>query len=222
MTHHLFAALDQEWQHINRSPASRQRLATWTKTEPALAGYATVHDVIARCHHRDDPERSDQVLAALARLSPTDAEAARLLLQALAPALKNIARAYRWLGGDEADAAVIAAAWERIRTYPATRPQRIAANITYDVRKQLAKQAHRANNEATAIDQLTVSSPEPTPEEQRLRQLNDAVRRATLTPEEATLIASTRIGESSLGRTWAGTKLRAERDRAEARLEGRR
>jgi len=222
MADHLFAALDREWNRIARSPAATRRLRQWATAEVALAGFTNVGEVIERCQRRDDPQCSDTILAALARLAPTDTDAARVVLQAVIPALTNIARAYRWLGPDEADAAVIVAAWERIRTYPTSRPQRIAANITFDVRKQLARSARRHANELAAIEHLPLSSPEPSPEDDALRQLNRAVQLGRLTPADASLIASTRIAGHPLGHTPIGARQRRTRDRAEDRLEGRR
>ena len=125
-------ALDNEWRRIAASDEARRALPGWAKAYPALGGASDVSDLLRR---RRDPREAGRILAALAYLAPTDALAARALLQALLPGLVCLAAT---AGPDDADAIeeVIALAWERIRTYPPTRAGSVAANVLWDVRKQ--------------------------------------------------------------------------------------
>jgi len=140
-------ALDREWRvEHEHSAAGAAAVTRWSDREPDLYGLADLGDALD-CRH--DPDRGPAVLAALARLAPTEELAARTLLQALLPGLVHMALR-RFADDPDAVEDITAVAWERIRTYPATRPGSVAANVIVDVRKRY--QAQR-----------TVSSPEKFP-----------------------------------------------------------
>lgn len=126
-------ALDREWEtDYEHSCAGRRALRSWCLTEPALRGLGDLGDVLEARRSR---ERSGQILAALARLAPSERTAARTLLQALLPGLVDLAlRQF----GDDADAfeELTALAWERICTYPPNRRGGVAGNVLLDVRKR--------------------------------------------------------------------------------------
>ncbi len=138
-------ALDKEWDQMARSEAADEAARDWGEVEPALAGLSCVQDVLDR---RLDPKAAPGVMAALARLAPTDRIAARTLLQALLPGLACLTQD---IGGGDADALdhVVALAWERIRTYPPGRPGSVPGRVLYDVRKtrspRLGRQARRSS-----------------------------------------------------------------------------
>jgi hypothetical protein len=130
-------ALDQDWRaHHEHSPAGAAALARWCEHEPDLCGLADLGEVLA-C--RRDELRGPAVLAALARLAPTEALAARTLFQALLPGLVHMARR-RFRDDPDAFEELTAIAWERIRTYPPHRPGAVAANVIVDVRKRYRAQ----------------------------------------------------------------------------------
>jgi len=147
-------ALDREWRADHEhSTAGAAALARWRKREPDLHGLADLGEVLA-C--RRDDERGPAVLAALARLAPSEQLAARTLLQALLPGLVHMARR-RFADDPDAFEEVTAIAWDRIRTYPPRRPGAVAANVIVDVRKRY--QAQRA----ATVEQLPASGSEPSP-----------------------------------------------------------
>lgn len=62
------------------------------------------------------------------------------------PGAKNLTCGYLWAhaDADESAAAVVAAMWERIRTYPCERrPAKVAANIQLDTRQRISRGAAR-------------------------------------------------------------------------------
>ena len=142
----VFDRFDADFDALVTSTAGRDALDRWS-TDPALAS-SSLHDLVARIWAAP-MEEADRRLAALARLAPDDVAAARTLLQALRPGLRTLGVRLGFGRPDDATFdAVIAAAWERIRTYPATRPERIAANVLLDVRKAICAERRRAADEA--------------------------------------------------------------------------
>ena len=83
---------------------------------------------------RRNPTVAPRILSALARLARGDDVAARTLLQALVPGLVTLAAS---VGGDDPTALdeIVSLAWERIRTYPVSRPGSVAGNVLLDVRR---------------------------------------------------------------------------------------
>lgn len=125
--------LDDEWERIDRQPASARSLRRWAYDEPSLRGCSTLGSLLAR--RKREASCAPAVLAALARLAPGDELAARTLLQALLPGLVRLASttcADDPLALDE----LVSLAWERIRTYPPSRTGSVAANIILDARKR--------------------------------------------------------------------------------------
>ena len=129
----IFATLDQEWRTFVASPEAAAALARWRRAEPAFADMDSVEDAL-RCRH--DAERAAAVLRALVRRAATDEVAARVVLQAMLPALVRLAATYGD-GDPDTGGHVLAIAWERIRTYPSDRSTGVAGNLMMDVRKCL-------------------------------------------------------------------------------------
>ena len=126
------AALDREWAEMKDSSAGAEALRRWATSEPALAGMPTLAAVLEA---RTDEEAAPVILSGLARLSAAGDElAARTLLQALVPGLVKMA--YTICRDDRlAFDELLSLAWERIRTYPTSRPGSVAGNVLLDVRK---------------------------------------------------------------------------------------
>jgi hypothetical protein len=131
--------LDREWRELCRSTTSRRALVQWTQTEPLFAGMPNLNAILDE--RRDDVEAAPAILAALARLAATHDLAARTLLQALVPGIVRMAST---TCSDDPAAVeeLVSLAWERIRTYPTSRPGPVAANVLMDVRKRYRE--HRA------------------------------------------------------------------------------
>lgn len=130
----VFGDLDAEWRRFVRSPEAADAVKRWREVEPRLTELHTVADVLVL---RRDPNRADDVLRALVERAPSDAPAARVVLQALLPGLVRIAS---WFADDDPETTageVVGAAWERICTYPAHRCGTVASNLLFDIRKQI-------------------------------------------------------------------------------------
>jgi hypothetical protein len=239
----VFALLDAEWASL----AHRAVPGCW-HGQPALRVpellQPTLGDLVQVTERRGDPARSDRVLAALARLASGaegaahDPLAARTMLQMLLPGAKAVARRLGWLGdAQERAAAVTAALYEQIRTYPIERrPARIAANLLADTHQRLLRRSGRAapalGPAAVSLEALAAHGegvlPEAapmvaTPAEELLALLAWAVHSGHLTGAQARLIGQTRIGDTpceELGERagLAAHSLRRRRQRAEQAL----
>ncbi len=190
-------ALDREWRaEHEHSAAGAAALARWRQAEPALRGLDDLGEVLAL---RRDNDRSSAVLAALARLAPTEQLAARTLLQALLPGLVHMALR-RFADDPNALEEITAIAWDRIRTYPPDRPGAVAANVIVDVRKRY--QAHRA---ATSPQRLPVArtGSAPSAEDVALSRLTidelvAAARKGFISDNALRLILQTRFDDVPL------------------------
>ncbi len=227
---HLIDALDHEWVAVL---AHVPLPAHWT-TDTAFCGIDRLGSVNTVVAVNGSPAEADRVLAALARRAPSDALAARALLQALMPGLKSIVGAYsQRLGNEETASAVIAAAYARIRMYPIERrPQHIAANIVRDTRqvvwRQLIKDlafgsAFGPIGSLTTVDPTPAATPEPAAGELVLNLIDEAVRSHRLSRDCARLIVLTRVADRSCQELadLEGLDIRAvyqRRYRAESRL----
>lgn len=223
----LFRSLDHDWCHQASRPRSRQALRHWADTQPALSPFSDLDQMLVHVHRRGHPATSDRVLAALASLAPADDLAARALLQALLPGLKALTHSFGWRGDHEETAAtVVAACWERIRTYPIERrPRRIAANILLDTRQRVVRQYNLSICEAneTSPEEIVSAEAAAHPGVELLGHVGDALRRRCLDPDEARLILLTRLADVPLSRIAVGSgrgpeTLRRRRRAAEARL----
>ncbi len=193
------AALDREWADLDGSAASAEALQRWGQAEPALAGLSTLAAVLAK---RTDPDAAPEVLAALARRAADDALAARVLLQALVPGLVRMATTS--CGGDPAALdELVSLAWERIRTYPSSRPGSVAANVLWDVRKRYREHC-AVQTPASLIPELRGRRQAPSAEEVVLSghgvrdELAAAQRSGVISDTALTLIVRTRLDEVPL------------------------
>jgi hypothetical protein len=217
-------ALDQEWAALNASPEGRRAIIRWANSDPAFAG---VEDLDALARRNTD--RSDELLAALVRLAPSDTVAARTMLQALRPGLLRLAAHYVRLDRGAFEE-LVSLAWVRIRTYPATRRGPVAANVLMDVRKQFI--AHRILETCGDADdrlaRLEVTDDINSPEsallgKALLAEMAGAHRRGQISEEELRSIVRTRLFGDPVAEVAADAKIsspvfRQRRWRAEARL----
>jgi len=202
----VFDQLDREWQHLATSVAFTASLSRWAASEPALARFTDCAD-IARFTTTAAPGPVDEVLAALARVAAMDALAARVLLQLLLPGCRAVARRLATLECDpqERAAVVVAAAYARIRTYPAaSRPAAIAPNIVLDTAKT-ARRWLRRSDAAEPIDSVVNLADTPTeveahPAVELLAILADAVRAEVIDADAARVVALSRISDQPITR----------------------
>lgn len=143
----LFGLLEREWTLLERSHDASTALRKWGSEDQPLSGFDCLADLMApvgSTRHR----ASDEALAALVRRASSEDLAARVVLQLILPGLKALARRYQWMGdAEEVAATTVAAAYERIRTFPIERrPAHIAANLVEDTRQHLWRRAQREQN----------------------------------------------------------------------------
>ena len=218
--------LEREWRAL--APGIAVRLRGWQRQEPGLAPFSSAQLLVRYLQRYDaDLDAKDAALAALLRCAQTEPLAGRIILQALLPGLKRLAqpliRSAR--AREEVWSTLLAAAWERIYSYPLLRrPQRIAANLLLDSRLALRKERELVRKHVGEVPLCDLPLPPP----RRLppgleRPLRRAVDAGAISAEEAELIAQTRIDGTPLVRLAAETgvaydALRLRRRRAERRL----
>ncbi len=189
----ILRSLNDEWSTIADSPHSRRALTRWSTKHAVFVPAVSLDDVLMLGYQ---PDAGPDVRRALAELAPTDQLAARTLLQALLGGLCNLARRI----GRDADAVddVVSLAWERIRTYPASRPGSVSGNVLLDVRKRYA-QAHDTIAPLAVVERTRL---EPSAEDRALRdigfeELVTASKRSGVSNETLeTIIRSRVVGES--------------------------
>jgi hypothetical protein len=220
----LLASLDLEWERLARSRAARQALAEWAADAPVLAG---CDDLIAveRLLRVADAATADTILAAVARRAPGDDLAARALLQFLQPGCRRLIGQLgrEFPRSDDRSAAVLGAAYERIRTYPIDRrPRFIALNVLLDTAKATRRRL-RADEGREGPD-AAMSHVESVPAAVELLELlRGAVDDGWVEHGDAALIARSRVGGEAIAvlaaeRGCHPGALRRRRHRAEAAL----
>ncbi len=215
----ILRSLNREWSAIADSPSARRALVRWSSTFPVLASAPDLDSVIVLGF---DPDDGPEVRRALAALAPTDDLAARTLLQGLLGGLCNLA--HRVGRDDDAVDDIIRLAWERIRTYPNSRPGSVSANVLLDVRKRYRREQDKARRRGV----LSEATEAPSAEDQFVSQafVEDLVTASSTTgiPGEvlATILRS-RVGGESMADLAAEQQVTLKvlwhrRWRAEARL----
>ena len=225
----LFTTLEREWVDFAAHPASTAALHDWAIDDPLLVRFADLDSLVRFLHTAGSSAEADALLAVLARRAGTEFVAARTLLQSVLYGLVSVSARFRTTDDDADDvhAAVIAAAWERIRTYPFDRrPRSIGANIVLDSQQSVSRTLFRARvSEAPIadIDELDAQPSRLTGSDELLGLLCDAVRRKCVCPDDAALIAATRIFDVPVTEIAAGSgrpcqTVRKRRHRAETAL----
>lgn len=231
----LFDTLDLEWPRVVRRAAAAGVPARWAAEDDALAPFGAGLDLLVRAteDRSAPPEAKDRVLVALAGRVASDEVAVRTLVQVLLPGARALAGRLGWMGSSEACAGlVVSELWARVRTYPfERRPQRVAANVLGDVRRELLRSEGRGKVELVALDEVDEADLVAEVEDGRvgagelLGLLIEAVEAGRLPVRAARLIAATRILD--VPRTDLATAggvstqtVRRRRLRAEAELAG--
>lgn len=201
MTMTLITMLDAEWRELAGAPEALTALRAWTEEDPVLAPFADLGAAVRFAQQRGHPRQSNDVLSCLVRRAATDGLAARTLLQSVLYGLIRIAVDLRAAAGshEEIASVVVAAAYERIRTYPVQRrPDHIAANILLDTRQAVSRNLCRPRVAEVLRADITQQDAEEGPAsatEQLLALIDEAVRMRRLGREDARLIVLTRIAD---------------------------
>ena len=137
--------LDREW--IDVGGGGRRALRRWAERDPSLGEFASLNALVEKVNERGRGDESDAILLLLLRLAPFDDLAARTVLQAMMPAMKNLTAKFSTCGAwspEETAAVVVAAMWERIRGYPVERrPRKVAANLALDTRQTVWRSGYK-------------------------------------------------------------------------------
>jgi hypothetical protein len=226
----LFTKLDAEWLEFTQQASSTEKLRRWAEQDALLRQFLDLGALVRYVQTPGHPAESDDILSCLVPRCGSDPTAARTLLQAVLYALIPIAVRFRPAAGDaeEANAVVIAAAYDRIRTYPAARrPHRIAANIVLDTQQVVSRNLCRPRVEETLVGEVeslpVAAIMQTTAADQLIDVVAEALRRRRLCQSDARVIVLTRLFDIPIDDLAAEKgclphSLRRRRLRAEAAL----
>lgn len=228
----LFNELLIDWGRYSASPTAREAIARWTRGAGPLSGVGSPDELVATLRDPDDLDGRDERMLALLRLARDDADARRVILQALWPGLLSLTTIYgRPWDYEDTASTVVQLALERIADYPLHRTQRTAANIIRDVQHQLHRVRLREERSSRAIGSplsLDVArelcGAEPvTASEELIELVAEAVRTKRISVREARLIVLRRVFDTPTAATATEEgrrpgSVRKARERAEARL----
>lgn len=222
----IFDDLDHEWSTVAGSGKARRALQHWAYRESALRGLSDLDHLVEYVQRRHPAAVTDPIFGALLRTRHDLAR--RTVLQALLPGLRACAAAIHTHGEfPDTAATVVAACWQRICVHPIEHRHRaIARYLLLDV-KQLVHRHLRDNSVFTTTTSGLPAEPidhvNPSPSDELLDHLLDAVRAGGLPIDTARLIAATRVAgvrfdSLSVETGRSESALRKERARAERRL----
>lgn len=188
--------LDADWRRELHSPLLRSRFEAWREVEPALWPFADPFALVRFLHTGGSSDAKDAALGTLVARARWEPVAGRVVLEAIMPGLKNLAR--RLLSDGRRDreemwSALMASAWGRIRAYPLERrPRRIAANLLLDSLHDTLVALHAARRDPSLVPSLPENLEAP-PEPGGVDALLDAAAAAgAISRYEAELILTTR------------------------------
>lgn len=233
-------ALEREWKSLVQGRLADE-LRRWRLREPALSRFESPQRVLAFLWDwKASASEKDCVLLALLRLARTEELAGRVVLQAMMPALKALARGFLKrhpdsetepaLEREELWQVLFTAMLQQIKTYPLTaRPRKVAANLRWDTHHAVTAEFDRARTalekelpEAEPLEPFAEEEWVPPPEDVVL-PLQRAVAARAINAAEARLILETevegvplRLAAKRLGISYNAAKHR--RRRAERRL----
>jgi DNA-directed RNA polymerase specialized sigma24 family protein len=181
------------------------RLHAWAEREPALHRFGGEPEALFRFLRTPPTAERDQVFCALLEQAKEDELAGLVVLEALVPGLKALARRLLVEPGqrDEVWAVILACCWERIRRYPIERrPSRVAANLLLDTRHASLRALGRRPDEPPTVplEESRAAFEQKAPEQHAdvIAVLRRAVKAEAITAEEAQLILYTRIDRADL------------------------
>jgi DNA-directed RNA polymerase specialized sigma24 family protein len=204
-------ALEREWLVLARGRL-RLALRVWSAHETALARFETPDRLIAFLwNRRVRPAEKDAVLLALLRLARREELASQVVLRAMLPGLKALARRLLKRGPNGEEPVLDReAVWEllflemlgRIKTYPLERrPGKVAANLLGDVKHAAYAKLDRARTELEELPEEeplkpdTILRPRPGVDVEEPMRRAVAARAITATDAELLLL----IGVDGLG-----------------------
>lgn len=201
----LAGAVNREW----RRDCGRPAPVEW-RGDGRLSAFGTLSDAVAALDGRDNPDRAEEVLAALwERSSEGDHAAARVVVQYQLPGILWLAAhgspagfRFRWEALDE----LVTAAWEAaLGGPPARRRTSLRRSLFYAVRwrgvERAASRARRRwRNEQSVGDwgdeheNVPEHPAAPHPAVRVVEALSDAVAAGAITRDEARIVGSLSVG----------------------------
>lgn len=202
-----YRALEVEWALLGETADARRQLRSWADRHQELDRFATPRDVVAACHERTDPQRANQLLAALLAEAADDPLARRAVLQAMLPALAGITRrcwpavgaGRTWAEVAEVDQEVLTTAHDQIlRLAQSAPPPSWPATAILDAtwrRMRTAIDRHRRHTTAfmPLPEDDPVSEPTPRADEELMEVVAEALRAGAIGEEPARLVVRTRL-----------------------------
>jgi len=205
--------LEREWATL--ATRLRSELRRWRASEPALARHPSAQALIGLLHGHASYASKDELLIALLRLARSEPLAGRVVLQALLPGLKRLARQLLFEAGEREEVweLLLANAWEQICCYPlARRPRRIAANILLDTLRPTLRELKRQRRQRSESTVEAAPASPPTDADVDVDLLlAEAVAAGAVSPLEAEAILAVRIDGDPLA--TVAVRLGAERAR---------
>ena len=191
----IFADLAAEWIAFGSAPTTVASLGRWRRFDQSLVDVSDLDDLLAGLRDSADLDARDARWRALLRLAGTDADARRVLLQAVVPGLVSVARRYaRPWDRDDIASVVVVAALARIAAYPHHRPASPAANIVRDAQHDVHRLRVTEARERCALAASHASPSVERPAADELVELVcDAVDGRQLSSHEARLIVEYRV-----------------------------
>ena len=149
----VYSVLTAEWDAVTSGPKARQTIHRWANRCPTLGGFDTPSELIATIGRLGEPDRSCALLAELLVLAAIDTIAARAVLQAVLPGLRQAAKRHwspaargTWASPDELDVDTVSMGWEAIHAHGGERHHRPAKIIVRDVEARLRQARERGED----------------------------------------------------------------------------
>jgi hypothetical protein len=127
--------LEHDWRREQHRPLLRSQFQAWREAEPALSRFEDPAALLRFLRVPGSNDGKDAALCALLVQAKSEPLAGRVVLEAILPGLKKLAGRILVDAREREElwSALMACAWERIRTYPVERrPRKVAANLLLD------------------------------------------------------------------------------------------
>ena len=211
-------------EQVERLVITPSRWKTWSACEPVLARWDLLTLRRALVASSTSFDERDGLLAALLRIGARDEHARLAVLACLLPGLRRAVRRFgSGLEPDDAWAELIAAMWRLMGSYDlGRRPERIAANLLWDVTGALRKAVRVESTALGLLLRATGDRPVRLEPEPATTVLAPAVEAGVVSVLDASLIEATRLhgmelchAASLLGLSYEAAKKRRRRAEVE-------
>ena len=207
----ILNTLEREWHIVSDTPTARRAARRWATYDPILAA-SSPGDLVTSVRNAPSHHRAQEAVNALAQLAANgDTLAARTALQIVLPLIfHRTIRALAAVGYSsqlqaDAHAEAVAAALDRIyrlHTQPTPTPlwsieRAVRSRLTIWLRQHHNRPDHPTDPNILPEPDPTRIDTDPTPAEQLLKILGEAVSEGAITADGASIVAATRIAGAS-------------------------